>query len=59
MEHHWEEVREKWFVNQVLASRDGVEDRPVEALLALEDHQHLVASITGFDWVINCPLTAT
>lgn len=59
MEHIWDEVREKWFANEVFDSLDGVEDRLVEALVALEDHQHLVASITGFDWLINCPLTAT
>lgn len=59
MEHIWDEVREKWFANEVFDSLDGVEDRLVEALVALEDHQHLVASITGCDWLINCPLTAT
>jgi len=31
----------------------------VEALVSLERNQRLVASITGFDWLINCPLTAT
>jgi len=31
----------------------------VEALVSLERNQDLVASITGFDWLINCPLTAT
>ena len=59
MEHIWDEVREKWFTNQVFDSLDGVEDRLVEALAALERDQKLVASTTGFDWIINCPLTAT
>jgi hypothetical protein len=36
----------------------GVEDRLVEASVALENDQKLVASTTGFDWIINCPLTA-
>ncbi len=59
MEHIWDEVREKWFTNEVFESLDGVEDRLVEALAALENDQELVASTTGFDWIINCPLTAT
>lgn len=59
MEHIWDEVREKWFANEVFDSLDGVEDRLVEALVALENDRALVASTTGFDWLINCPLTAT
>jgi len=59
MEHIWDELREKWFTNEVFESLDGVEDRLVEALVALENDQELVASTTGFDWIINCPLTAT
>ena len=59
MEHIWDEVREKWFTNEVFESLDGVEDRLVEALAALENDQELVASTTGFDWIIKCPLTAT
>lgn len=59
MEHIWDEVREKWFTNEVFESMDGVEDRLVEALAALECDQELVASTTGLDWIINCPLSAT
>ena len=59
VEHLWDEIREKWFANEVFDSLDGVEDRLVEARLALERNQNLVTSITGFDWIINCPLTAT
>ena len=54
MEHIWDEVREKWFANEVFGSLDGVEDRLVEALVALENDPNLVASTTGFDWIINC-----
>jgi len=54
VEHIWEEVREKWFANEVFNSLDGVEDRLVEALVALENDKELVASTTGFDWIINC-----
>ena len=54
VEHIWDEVREKWFANEVFNSLDGVEDRLVEALVALENNKELVASTTGFDWIINC-----
>jgi transposase len=59
MEHVWEEVREKWFPNLVFNSLEAVEDRLVEAALDLESQRHKVASITGFDWVINISLNAT
>jgi transposase len=59
VEHLWDEIREKWFANEVFDSLDGVEGRLVEALVALESNQDWVASTTGFDWVINCQLTAT
>jgi transposase len=54
VEHIWEEIREKWFANEVFDSLDAVEDRLVEALVALENNRALVASTTGFDWIINC-----
>jgi len=52
MEHIWDEVREKWFANEVFDSLDDVEDRLVEALVALEGNEDLAASTTGFDWII-------
>ena len=58
-EHVWEEIREKWFPNLVFNSLEAVEDRLVQAALYLENHHHIVASITGFDWIINIPLNAT
>jgi len=54
VEHIWDEIREKWFANEVFNSLDAVEDRLVEALVALENDQDLVASTTGFNWIINC-----
>jgi transposase len=54
VEHIWDEIREKWFANEVFNSLDAVEDRLVEALVVLENNKELVASITGFDWIINC-----
>jgi transposase len=57
--HIWDDMRGKWFTNEVFDSLEAVEDRLVEALAALECDQKLVASTTGFDWIINCPLSAT
>ena len=51
VEHIWDEIREKWFANEVFNSLDAVEDRLVEALVALENDRELVASTTGFDWI--------
>jgi len=54
VEHIWDEIREKWFANEVFSSLDAVEDRLVEALVALEHDRELIASTTGFNWIINC-----
>jgi transposase len=54
VEHIWEEIREKWFANEVFDSLESVKDRLVKALVALENDKALVASATGFDWIINC-----
>jgi transposase len=58
MEHLWDEVREKWFLNEVFDALDGVEDRLEESLADLEQNKGLVASITGFDWIISISLMA-
>ena len=57
--HIRDEIREKWFANEVFNSLDAVEDRLVEALVALENDKELVASTIGFDWIFNCRETAT
>lgn len=54
VEHMWEEIGEKRFANKVFHSLDGVEDRLVKALVALESDKELAASTTGFDWIIIC-----
>lgn len=51
VEHIWEEIREKWFQNLVFDSLDAVEERLVEALLALEGDHALVQSLAGFEWI--------
>ena len=58
MEHIWDELREKWFANEVFDALDGVEDRLEESLVDLEQNKGLVASITGFDWIISITLIA-
>lgn len=59
VEHLWEELREKWFANQIFASLDAVEERLVEALRALEGDPARVASLAGFSWVTAIPLNAS
>jgi len=53
VEHIWEEVREKWFGNLVFKSLNAVEDVLEEALKTLEEDQKRVASITGFERIVN------
>jgi len=57
-EHIWEEIREKWFTNKVFKDMDSVEDLLVESLFALENDKSRVASITGFEWIINIIMNA-
>jgi len=59
VEHIWDEIREKGFANKVFDSLDAVEDQLVDELSKLEKNQQTVASITGFDWIINTLLNAT
>lgn len=58
VEHVWDEVREKWFANQVFDSLAAVEDQLVMALITLEHDAQRVASLTGFDWIRNISLRA-
>lgn len=59
VENIWEDLREKWFKNQVFKSQDAVEERLVEALVTLENDRKRVASITGFKWIVSTSLIAT
>ena len=51
VENIWDEMREKFFCNCVFRDMDAVEDRLVEALLAMEGNHALVQSISGFPWI--------
>jgi hypothetical protein len=52
-ENMWDEIREKWFGNCVFGNMDGVIDRLVEALRALEKDPGRIKGITGWDWIIG------
>lgn len=58
VEHLWEEIREKWFRNYVFDSIDAVENQLMESLVALESDNRKLASLTGFEWIINARLNA-
>ena len=59
VEHIWDEMREKWFKNEVFNSQDAVENRLEESLVILENDRKRVASITGFNWIVSNQLMAT
>lgn len=52
-EHIWDEIREKWFLNKTFKDLDAVENQLLNALASLEKNKNLVASLTGFDWIIT------
>lgn len=52
-ENIWDEMREKWFGNDVFRDMDAVEERMVEALNALDKDTERIKSITGWDWILN------
>ena len=53
VEHIWDEIREKWFANRVFKSLDAVETILCKALFTLENNRAIVASLTGFDWIVS------
>jgi hypothetical protein len=53
VEHLWDELREKHFHNRVFDSLDALENHLATALLAYENNAERVASITGWQWIIN------
>lgn len=58
VEHIWEEIREKWFTNNVFKTLDAVEDVLVEALVTLENDRKRVSGIVGFNWINRIILNA-
>jgi transposase len=58
VEHLWEDLREKWFPNLVFDGLDALEAHLNEALIAYENNPTVVASITGFDWIVSICMNA-
>ena len=58
-EHIWEEIREKWFKNEVFRDLKAVEDKLVEALIVLEKDKNRISSLVGFAWIKKILLNAT
>jgi len=55
VEHIWDEVREKGFLNQVFPSLDEVEDRLCQELVALEKDSDRLRSMTAFPYMeVTC-----
>jgi len=52
-EHVWDELREKYFHNLTFDSIGAVEDRLELALRDLENQNHLIQALTGFDWIVT------
>lgn len=59
VEHLWDELREKWFINRVFQSLDSLENTLVEALCDLENDKQKTLKLTCFDWIISILLNAT
>jgi transposase len=58
VEQVWDQGREKWLANRVVACREAVEDQLVTALATLEADAPPVTSLTGFAWIKSTPLNA-
>lgn len=51
VEHIWDEIREKGFINQVFPSLDEVEDRLCQELVALNNNPQRLRSMTSFPYL--------
>ena len=49
----WDELREKFFRNELFSTLNNVVDRLCEGLLYLQNHNKIVKSITGWNWIVN------
>ena len=52
-EHVWDELREKYFHNQVFDSLNALEDHLVTSLKAFELDPQRMQSIAGWEWIIS------
>src|SRR5208337_538402 len=58
VEHIWDHIREDGFRNKAFNSIEAVEDQLMQSLEALEKDPALVASMTGFPWIVSMNLHA-
>ena len=52
-EHIWDDLREKYFLNQAFDSMDALEDKLEAALVNYESAPARVHSITAWNWIIT------
>lgn len=53
VEHIWDEIREKGFLNEVFNSMKDVENRLCDTLCDLETDHKRVKSISAWDWIMS------
>lgn len=49
----WDELREKFFKNELFKTLKHVTDRLCEGLLHLHQNKYIVKSITGWNWIVS------
>lgn len=58
VEHLWDELREKYFHNQVFDSLDALEKQLVIGLRDLESSPQRIKSLCAWEWIINATSNA-
>ena len=53
-ENIWDDMREKFFHNVAFESMAAVETKLIDACRHYENNPTIVASITGWNWILNC-----
>jgi len=53
VENLWDELREKSFSNKLFKNMNDVECHLSNSLGVLENNCELIASITGFEWIVT------
>ncbi len=53
VEHLWDEIREKWFLNRYFVSLDAADNQLMRVLKTLIEDPKQVTSICLFDWMVN------
>ena len=59
IEHVWDELREKFFHNQVFKSLDALENHLVLALKTFEENPITVSSIVSWPWIMAALLASS